>query len=80
MDYYELGQELRRLRQEQGVTQQLMAEHLHISRATLNAFETGRAGDIGLKKVLAMFNYLGKEISLRDKSPFPTFEELRDAL
>lgn len=80
MDYYELGQELRRLRQEQGVTQQLMAEHLYMSRATLNAFETGRAGDVGLKKVLAMFNYLGKEISLRDKSPFPTFEELRDAL
>lgn len=78
MEFVELGRKVRLLRREQGVSQQLMAQQLGFSRATLNAFETGRSGDIGLKKVIAMLDYLGYELSLRDKSPFPTFEELRD--
>lgn len=55
-----------------------MAKHLGISRATLNAFENHRAADIGLRKVILMLDYLGYEFNLREKSPFPTFEELRD--
>ncbi|CBL46984.1 Hypothetical protein HDN1F_34010 [gamma proteobacterium HdN1] len=78
MDFYSLGQEARRLRTEKQITQQIMAEHLQISRATINAFETGRAGDVGIKKVIKIMDYLGYELSLRQKSPFPTFEELLD--
>lgn len=74
-----MGQEVRRLRRERGISQQLMADHLAISRATLNAFENGRTGDIGIKKVMKMVDYLGMELCLRDKSPFPTFEELLQA-
>ncbi len=79
MDFYSLAKQVGDLRKEQGISQVLMAEHLQISRATLSAFETGRAGDIGLKKVIAMLDYLGYELNLREKSPFPTFEELLDA-
>ncbi|HLV47924.1 MAG TPA: helix-turn-helix transcriptional regulator [Aliidiomarina sp.] len=78
MDFDSLSQQVRLLRKEQGISQAQMAEHLRISRATLSTFETGRAADIGLKKVIAMLNYLGFELSLREKSPFPTFEELLD--
>lgn len=78
MKFVELGQAIRFRRRELGVSQQLMAQQLGFSRATLNAFEIGRSADIGLKKVIAMLDYLGYELSLRDKSPFPTFEELRD--
>ncbi|MGO1693045.1 MAG: helix-turn-helix domain-containing protein [Marinobacter sp.] len=55
-----------------------MAEHLGISRATINALENGRSGDIGIKKVMKVLDYLGKELVIRDKSPFPTLEQLRD--
>ncbi|MDS1309518.1 helix-turn-helix domain-containing protein [Marinobacter xiaoshiensis] len=55
-----------------------MAEHLGMSRATINALENGRSGDIGIRKVMKILDYLGKELNIRDKSPFPTFEELRD--
>lgn len=55
-----------------------MAEHLGISRATINALENGRSGDIGIKKVMKVLDYLGKELVIREKSPFPTLEELRD--
>jgi transcriptional regulator with XRE-family HTH domain len=55
------------LRHEQGVTQQQLAEHLAISRATINALENGRAGDIGIRKVMKILDYLGVELSIREK-------------
>lgn len=79
MDFLELGQQIRQLRQQQGITQQLMAEHLQISRMTLNSIETGRAGDVGIRKVMKVLDYLGFELSIREKSPLPTLEELRDS-
>lgn len=78
MDYQGLGQTISTLRQQHGASQQKMAEHLGISRATINALENGRSGDIGIKKVMKILDYLGKELAIRDKSPFPTLEELRD--
>jgi len=78
MDFQTLGHDISRLRQQQGVSQQKMADHLGISRATINALENGRSGDIGIRKVMKILDYLGKELSIRDKSPFPTLEELRD--
>lgn len=77
MDYQELGQTIARLRREKKISQQTMAEHLGISRATLNAFENNRSGDIGVRKVMKILDYLGCELTIRDKSPFPTLEELR---
>ena len=78
MDFQTLGHDISRLRQQQGVSQQQMADHLGISRATINALENGRSGDIGIRKVMKILDYLGKELAVRDKSPFPTLEELRD--
>jgi transcriptional regulator with XRE-family HTH domain len=78
MDYQALGQTLSALRQQNGVSQQTLANHLDISRATINALENNRSGDIGIRKVMKILDYLGKELAIRDKSPFPTFEELRD--
>jgi transcriptional regulator with XRE-family HTH domain len=77
MDYQALGQAITELRRQQAVSQQTMAEHLCISRATINALENGRPGDIGIRKVMKILDYLGCELAIRDKSPFPTLEELR---
>ena len=76
MDYRELGQAFAELRRERGFSQQQIADGVGISRATINAFETGRAGDVGLKKVLRLADYLGYELCIRPASPFPTLEEL----
>lgn len=78
MDFQTLGHDISRFRQQQGVSQQQMADHLGISRATINALENSRSGDIGIRKVMKILDYLGKELTVRDKSPFPTLEELRD--
>jgi transcriptional regulator with XRE-family HTH domain len=78
MDIHEIGKTIQNLRNEQGVSQRTMSEHLAISRATINGLENGRAGDVGIRKVMKILDYLGMELTVRDKSPFPTFEELRD--
>ncbi|MDO9241231.1 MAG: helix-turn-helix transcriptional regulator [Methylicorpusculum sp.] len=76
MDFSELGLQIRQLRRQQGISQQQIADNLAISRATINALEKGRSGDVGVRKVLSILDYLGYELTLREKSPFPTLEEL----
>ena len=76
MEFDELGLEVAKIRREQKISQQELANNLGISRATISSFENGGGIDIGIKKVLAIVDYIGLEITLRDKSPFPTLEEL----
>ena len=53
-----------------------ISKNLNISRATISNFESGTSSDIGLKKVLQIIDYLGYEINLKEKSPFPVFEDV----
>ena len=76
MDFYELGKELATLRTSKNISQQAISKNLNISRATISNFESGTSSDIGLKKVLQIIDYLGYEINLKEKSPFPVFEEV----
>lgn len=76
MDFYELGKELATLRKSKNISQQAISKNLNISRATISNFESGTSSDIGLKKVLQIIDYLGYEINLKEKSPFPVFEEV----
>ncbi|BAK70533.1 helix-turn-helix transcriptional regulator [Aliarcobacter butzleri] len=76
MDFYELGKELATLRKSKNISQQTISKDLNISRATISNFESGTSSDIGLKKVLQIIDYLGYEISLKEKSPFPVFEDV----
>jgi len=62
MDYQELGNALSSLRRAKKISQQTLADHVGISRATVNAFESGRAGDVGVRKVLKIADYLGFEL------------------
>ena len=76
MDFYELGKELATLRKSKNISQQAISKNLNISRATISNFESGTSSDIGLKKVLQIIDYLGYEINLKEKSPFPIFEDV----
>ena len=78
MDLQELGQKIAQHRRDEKVSQQQLAHDVGISRATINALENNRAGDVGIRKIIKLLDYFGKELHIRDKAPFPTFEELRD--
>jgi transcriptional regulator with XRE-family HTH domain len=77
MEFKEIGQEISFLRRQKKISQQKVANQTGISRSTLNALEKGRAGDVGLRKVLKILDYLGYEMRLKEKSALPTLEELR---
>ncbi len=76
MDLQELAKELALLRKNKNISQQTISKDLNISRATISNFESGASSDIGLKKVLQIVDYLGYEINLKEKSPFPIFEDV----
>ena len=78
MDFKEFGLEIAKLRKTKKISQSELCNDLHISRATLSSFENGGIVDIGFKKVLQIADYLGYELSMREKSDFPVFEELLD--
>lgn len=79
MNFKEFGQKISKLRKEQKISQELLANDIGISRATISSFENGRGVDIGFKKVLQIVDYLGYKVEIKENSLFPTFEELRDA-
>lgn len=76
MDFYKVGKELAFLRKSKNISQQTLAKDLNISRATISNFESGTSSDIGFKKVLQIIDYLGYELKLKEKAPFPIFEEI----
>ena len=76
LEFDELGKEFATLRKSKNITSQQMAKDLNISRSTISNFENGGIVDIGFKKVLQIADYLGYEIIIKEKSSFPTFEEI----
>ncbi|KAF3980957.1 MAG: helix-turn-helix transcriptional regulator [Methylococcales symbiont of Hymedesmia sp. n. MRB-2018] len=75
MEFKEIGQQLRLLRKSQGVTQPTMSKELHLARATISAAEN--AGNVSIKTIVQMADYLGYELKFIQLSRFPTLEELR---
>ena len=65
MRIQELGQEVRRARQAQGLTQAALARAVGLSRETLNLLESGLVRDLGIRKVLAVLDHLGLAITLQ---------------
>jgi transcriptional regulator with XRE-family HTH domain len=79
MDYEELGKRIVQLRKQAGYSQTTLAQYSGISRATIAGFETGRATDLGTRKLIKLLAILGHELSIREASPRPTFEEILSA-
>lgn len=78
MDLEEFGKSISMIRKKQNISQKTLALDLDISRATLSSFENTKGVNIGFKKVLSIIDYLGYEVCIKEKSPFPTFEELKN--
>jgi len=74
----ELGQEIIVLRRAEKVSQQVLADAIGVSRATINALENGRSHDVGIRKVMKILDFFNCELSIKPRTRFPTFEELRD--
>ena len=63
----QLGREIRKARLERELTQARLARAAGISRETLNRLESGLVSDLGLRKVLAVADQLGLDLTLEKR-------------
>jgi transcriptional regulator with XRE-family HTH domain len=69
MRLQELGSQVRKARQAQGLTQAALAGRVGLTRETLSLLENGRVRDLGARKVLNVLDALGLEIEVHDARP-----------
>jgi transcriptional regulator with XRE-family HTH domain len=77
LDLISLGRQIAERRKTLKLTQIELSRQARISRATLDALENGRVGEVGFSKVARLLAVLGLELTLQvASSQRPTLEEL----
>jgi transcriptional regulator with XRE-family HTH domain len=73
-----IGREIRQARKNRKVSQSDLAKSLGMSRTTIGQIENGTVGEIGVRKLIRVLEFLGLELSVRPAGRPPTMEELRE--
>ena len=77
LDLITLGTQIAERRRLHKLTQTALARQAGVSRATLDALENGRTGELGFSKVTKLLAALGWELKLQPaSSQRPTLEDL----
>ena len=77
LDLTSIGKEIAEYRKKRKLSQGALAGNAGISRATLEALENGRAGELGFAKLTKLLAALGLELKLQEAgSHRPTLDEL----
>jgi len=70
MNLLELGNAIRKIRKERGLSQERLAKEVKISRATLSKLENGQIANISIVTFNDILNHLGYEIDIKPLNPF----------
>lgn len=70
MKLYEIGQQIKILREEKKLTQEQLATKCGISRVTLGKVERGELGNTSVKTLDIILSSLNKEIEFKSKQGF----------
>ena len=70
MNLLELGDSVKKLRKERGVTQEILAKKAGISRATLSKLENGHIAQVSIVTLNDILNHLGYELDIKVLNPF----------
>jgi transcriptional regulator with XRE-family HTH domain len=74
---HSIGSQIASRRKALGFTQSALADKAGVSRATLDALENGRSGELGFSKVANILSALGLELKLQEANlRRPTLDEL----
>src|SRR5436309_15548926 len=74
---FSIGEKIAAQRKLLGLNQSELAEQARISRATLQALENGRIGELGFSKVTRLLTALGLELKIQEAGTRrPTLDEL----
>ena len=76
MYFEEIGHKVREARIKKGMTQAVLAKSVGLSRTTINQLESGAGADLGVKKLMAILEALGLDISVSK----PADKRVRDYL
>jgi len=77
LDLITLGRRIAEHRKTLRLSQTELSRKVGVSRATLDALENGRAGELGFSKITRLLAALGLELSLQTASSRrPTLDEL----
>jgi transcriptional regulator with XRE-family HTH domain len=72
-----IGVQIAAARRKRKWSQALLAQRASVSRATIEALENGRTGELGFSKITKILSALGMELKLQQTgSARPTLEEL----
>jgi transcriptional regulator with XRE-family HTH domain len=74
----ELGQEIKKLRQDKKWSQDTLEQYSGITKRTISKVENGFVDEVGIKKVATLLELLGMELSLRPKGRPKTLDELQE--
>jgi transcriptional regulator with XRE-family HTH domain len=74
-----IGAQIAAKRKKLGLSQAELARKASLSRATLDALENGRSGELGFSKVTKLLSALGLGLKLQESgSPRPTLDEIME--
>lgn len=74
-----LGEQVAARRKKLGLSQSELARKASLSRATIDALENGRAGELGFSKIGKLLSALGLELKVQDATSHrPTLDELME--
>ena len=70
MEIFELGERIKKLRKELGLTQEELAKKAGISRPTLSRIENGYLGAISAASLFKIIASLGYTVEIKPRNPF----------
>ncbi len=73
-----IGENIRKERKRQKISQGNLAKTLGMSRSTISQIESGIVQDIGIRKLIRILDHLGLELRVRPAGAPPTLDELRE--
>jgi len=77
LDLISIGEQIAQRRKALKLSQAELSRRAGLSRATLDALENGRAGEMGFSRITRLLTALGLELTLRTAgSHRPTLDEL----
>ncbi|MDP2782268.1 helix-turn-helix transcriptional regulator [Devosia sp.] len=78
MNFSDISEEIRNARKQKKLSQADIADALGFDQSLISRIESGNIDEIGFRKMLLIFDFLGLDLQLRPVSGGYTFEEIQN--